>query len=177
MKSVLLVCVYVCYLLLGAKIFQKLEQPAEVCFYVGMVNYSFFGIKVEKCIKAQMGIIESVANFGENYFYELNLNQKFCEGIGRAKELGDLEASYSTPIIKLFYYWHGENCSQTAYDKLFSVITSKEESFLLEFQKLFFGKIIENWKRIWNSVGSRCQKLDAYKCCLLATLTRPVRTS
>ena len=92
--------------------------------------------------------MKSVANFGNSYFYDLNLNQKFCEGIGRAKELGNLEAYYSVPIVKVFYYWHGENCSQTAYEKLQFVITSKGESFLFEFQKLFFGKIIKNWKRI-----------------------------
>ena len=143
MKSVLLVGVYVCYLLLGAKIFQKLEQPAEVRFLCENRHCSFFVIKREKCFNAQMRIMNSVANFGDSYFYELNLNLKFCEGIGRAKELGNLEALYSAPVIKVFYYWHGENCSQMAYEKLQFVITSKGESFLYEFQKLFFGKIIK----------------------------------
>ena len=91
--------------------------------------------------------MKSVANFGNSYFYDLNLNQKFCEGIGRAKELGNLEAYYSVPIVKVFYYWHGENCSKKAYNKLLAMLESQKQPskgkpFLIEFQQLFFGEII-----------------------------------
>ena len=112
--------------------------------------------------------MNSVAKFGNNYFYDLNLNQKFCEGIERAKELGHLEVFYSEPILKVFYYWHSKNCSQSAYNKLLTMIERQKQAaerkpFLLEFQQVFFGNLTSVLS-CRNSIHFRITKLFGDEC-------------
>ena len=98
-----------------------------------------------KCRRAQHAVLRSVREFGDNYFYDLNLNLKLCRGIKRAQKEKTFQNGYTKTALALFYYWASEDCSKAAYTRIERNITTTMHGGLqLEFQKLFPGKINPN---------------------------------
>ncbi|CAG5079389.1 Oidioi.mRNA.OKI2018_I69.PAR.g9242.t1.cds [Oikopleura dioica] len=61
----ILLLMYIVYLAIGAMVFQKFEQPNEK----------------NKCIEAKEKVRTKINQFGDDYFYTLGLNLKFCRGV------------------------------------------------------------------------------------------------
>ena len=74
----ILLLMYIVYLGLGAYVFQRFEQPNEVLFVVSKNEQK---IKRNKCIQAKNDVKAKINQFGDDYFYTLGLNLKFCRGV------------------------------------------------------------------------------------------------
>ena len=78
----ILLFMYIVYLGLGAYVFQQFEQPYEVwlCFQA-MFSIEKFFFKKSKCVQAKKVVKAKIDQFGDDYFYTLGLNLKFCRGV------------------------------------------------------------------------------------------------
>merc|ERR1712131_512281 len=87
---VLMLKVYICYLLIGAAVFQKLESPFEE----------------KRCINAKETVREKKYEFGDEFFYKLGLNRKFCDGIARWSKNETASGETRELIKDLILEWH-----------------------------------------------------------------------
>lgn len=62
---------------------------------------------------------DKVEQFGDDYFYQLGLNLKFCEGIYRFQKL-EMAAKFGMGIKSIIYNWSDQKCSQAGYSELVS---------------------------------------------------------
>merc|ERR1712228_809643 len=67
---VILLLMYIIYLSIGALVFQTFEKPHEL----------------NKCNEAKKKVRIKIEQFGDDYFYTLGLNNKFCDGIRKFNE-------------------------------------------------------------------------------------------
>ena len=72
-----------------------------------------FYIKDGKCAEAKAALQRKLEEFGNDYFYTLGLNLKFCSGIRNFMKNDTLKSQYSKPISKIFQHWQKQNCSKS----------------------------------------------------------------
>ena len=87
---------YVFYLFCGAFIFQAVEQPAEI----------------EKCAAAMEVIRQKIMQFGDDNFYNIGLNRKFCNGLTHFMQDKTLSDGTSPFILGLLSDWMQNDCNQ-----------------------------------------------------------------
>ena len=135
---VILIAVYIAYLLVGALLFQYFEEEYEVSRVILKVNpwpicktnpfqtpnkrsllnlritsVTHFYTKDGKCAEAKAALQRKLEEFGNDYFYTLGLNLKFCSGIRNFMKNETLKSQYSKPISKIFQHWQKQNCSKS----------------------------------------------------------------
>ena len=72
-----------------------------------------FYTKDGKCAEAKAALQRKLEEFGNDYFYTLGLNLKFCSGIRNFMKNETLKSQYSKPISKIFQHWQKQNCSKS----------------------------------------------------------------
>ena len=93
---------YVFYLFCGAFVFQAVEQPAEI----------------EKCMAAKEEIRLKIMQFGDDNFYNIGLNRKFCFGISQYMRDKKLSEGTDPFVLRLLRDWKRSDCSQVNCDFL-----------------------------------------------------------
>ena len=76
-----------------------------------------FYTKDGKCAEAKAALQRKLEEFGNDYFYTLGLNLKFCSGIRNFMKNETLKSQYSKPISKIFQHWQKQNCSKSGKNK------------------------------------------------------------
>lgn len=124
----LMLMVYICYLLIGAAVFQKLESPFEE----------------KRCQDAKAKVKDKKEEFGNEYFYIFGLNEKFCKGISdwsandtAMNSIADKDVREN--ITNLIMNWYKANCSQETEDDAWTAIQDNE-TLVMEY--------IKTWKAI-----------------------------
>ena len=69
-----------------------------------------------------------IEQFGDDYFYTLGLNNKFCDGIRKFNENKTNVALYSKEILDLVNKWRAVNCSQEGYGVLALDLEEREKN-------------------------------------------------
>jgi len=119
----LMLMVYICYLLIGAAVFQKLESPFEE----------------KRCMNAKAKVKDKKEEFGNEYFYIFGLNRKFCDGIAKWSKNETASGETRELIKELILKWHEAGCSQDKEDHAWKVI-QKNDTLVVEY--------IKTWKAI-----------------------------
>ena len=86
-----------------------------------------------------------VEKFGDDYFYQLGLNLKFCEGIKRFRKTSKMD-EFGEGINKIVYDWSKTKCSQEGYEQLVEALEelTKED-----------GDVMREYFKIWPGIDNR----------------------
>ena len=109
-KLLRLILYYMIFLLIGAAIFNIVEQKAEV----KLSRFSIFLlIQLERCDSSIDAVQDFIVQKTDEYFYLLGINKKICTGIRRAREQEKSITKHLNPVMLGFYYdWELTNCSR-----------------------------------------------------------------
>ena len=84
-----------------------------------------------------------IEQFGDDYFYTLGLNNKFCDGITRFYSNKTHVALYNPEILGLITTWHEGNCSQAGYDRLAAELDKREKN------RTMMAEYNDVWERMY----------------------------
>ncbi|CAG5108657.1 Oidioi.mRNA.OKI2018_I69.chr1.g3896.t1.cds [Oikopleura dioica] len=157
----LMLAVYIVYLLIGAAVFQKLEQPFEEkrCddakskvrekkdefgnepngspISHSEINYA------HRSLKTILTIISIVDGFviQTQYFYIFGLNKKFCDGIDQWNKNETLSNNTSEVIKKLIMEWKSYDCSQEREDNAWKTIQNNKTQ-------------VQEYIKVWKAIAA-----------------------
>ena len=98
-------------------------------------NKKKFILKIQKVVRLK------VEKFGDDYFYQLGLNLKFCEGIERFRQTSEPER-FGVGIKKIIFDWSRTKCSQDGYVELveaLETLTKENNDVMREFFNIWPG--------------------------------------
>ena len=104
-------------------------------------NKKLFILKIQKVVRSK------VEKFGDDYFYQLGLNLKFCEGIERFRRTSEPE-KFGVGIKKIIFDWSRTKCSQDGYVELveaLETLTKENNNVMREFFNIWPG--IESFEK------------------------------
>ena len=77
---------------------------------------------------AKAKVRSKIEQFGDDYFYTLGLNNKFCDGIRKFNANQTWVSRYDPEILGLINSWLRVNCSQSGYEKLAAELEKREDN-------------------------------------------------
>ena len=104
------------------------------------IRYTYEIIKDGKCAEAKAALQRKLEEFGNDYFYTLGLNLKFCSGIRNFMKNETLKSQYSKPISKIFQHWQKQNCSKSGKAK-FELSIRRRKGLSKNWEQRFLEKV------------------------------------
>ena len=77
---------------------------------------------------AKAKVRSKIEQFGDDYFYTLGLNNKFCDGIRKFNANQTRVSRYDPEILGLINSWLRVNCSQSGYENLAEELEKRENN-------------------------------------------------
>ena len=132
----------------------------------GPSNDTFY-VQINRCQKAKGDVRDQITRFGDEYFFILGLNMKFCSGIKLFLDDPETEKKFRPYVLNLTRWWLDSNCDQVTFSisklahwlfMISDTIGLDRPPITIRSERIFLGHIYSN--SAWLGEKVRWYRID-----------------